>query len=553
MKSSHVFFLISFSLITFSSCKKEIQDTTTDTTIEVSANKNLYAPLEIMLIRAINLQFPVDSLQAKIGDAILTMYTDSSGATVLLPRLADGAHELRFKVNEQEYKLRFQMKALENQATPQQYWQTANQYFNTQISMLRQQRDSLLADGIPASELSALNQDIANYTQLIQQKQATFNQLTLAEKEDFASFMAANASLLDSLRQLNAPLLASVNTLRINQLVPDYESSVNACEIRFVKKVIFTVAKIPVLQACFQLAALPVPNPLFKAGAGLAAFVVATDFVLDAMNTATLGKQLVTKRIKPFQMNNPTVNGFLNNQETTVDMQGNYRNIIDSDPGARIQNNENGPIIQRIADYYRSFKRSYDWLMDLIPSLLRPSFRISPLPTRVNSEARSIFNEYVVVNNCSNPNVTITQLNQPDGTIKLKASTTLTGTQNFSYDINYVNENFTTNLKKTVTATITNGSSCPGALGGYWVRNNFIANPGSYESAEMILLPDGVMKYKLQSESTYRTYTYTLSGCLVLFDLFGCMNGFNYISGQTNFSFTNTCSNIYRNHAFFKQ
>jgi hypothetical protein len=148
----------------------------------------------------------------------------------------------------------------------------------------------------------------------------------------------------------------------------------------------------------------------------------------------------------------------------------------------------------------------------------------------------------------------LSQINQPDGSIKLKASTTVAGTQNFTYDINYVNANFTTNLKKTVNASVTNGSSCPSALGAYWVKNFFVANPGSYESAEMILLPDGVMKYKLVSESTYRTYTYTLSGCLVSFNMFGCLNDwFFYTSGQTNFSATNPCGGIYRNHVFTKQ
>jgi hypothetical protein len=553
MKHCLLFFLISFSLITLNSCKKEISNST-DTSIELNARKIQYAPFEIMEIQTSSFLFTGDSLLANIGDTTLTMYTDSAGATVLLPRLNDGTHELRFNINDKRYSVRFQVKALTNLGTPQQYWQTATQQFNTQISILRQQRDSLLADGVPASELSALNQDITNYTQLIQQKQAEFNQLSNGEKADFVEFMEVNKPLLDSLRQLNGPLLASVNTLRITQQVENYESNVNAAEIRFVKKVIRTVAHIPLLKVCFQLAALPVPNPLFKAGAGLAAFVLTTDFVLDAMNTAALGKQLVKKRIKPFLVNNPTVSGFLNNQETSVNIQGNYRNIIDSDPNARIQSNENGPVIQRIADNYSAFKRSYDFLMGLIPSLLRPSFRVAPLPTTVETEARSIFNEYIVVNNSTNPNVSITQLNQPDGSIKLKASTTLTGTQNFSYDINYVNANFTTNLKKTVNATVTNGSSCPGALGAYWVKNFFIANPGGYESAEMILLPDGVMKYKLQSESTYRTYAYTLSGCLVSFDMFGCMNDwFFYVSGQTSFSVSNSCSNIYRNHVFVKQ
>ena len=66
----------------------------------------------------------------------------------------------------------------------------------------------------------------------------------------------------------------------------------------------------------------------------------------------------------------------------------------------------------------------------------------------------------------------------------------------------------------------------------------------------MILMFDGIMKYKLQSESTYRTYTYIFSGYLHLFDLFGCLNGFKKPRAKPIFSLTNICINFYRGRAF---
>src|SRR5690606_13095226 len=68
---------------------------------------------------------------------------------------------------------------------------------------------------------------------------------------------------------------------------------------------------------------------------------------------------------------------------------------------------------------------------------------------------RNIYNQYVSITNVSNPNVTIQQINSPDGSIKIKATTTSTTDQTFTYDVNYTNSNFTHNLTKTVNAKVT--------------------------------------------------------------------------------------------------
>jgi hypothetical protein len=538
-------FLLLFGVL---GCKKSNPDTT-ELAIELSASKSKYASFEIMEIAANSSVFTNGTVPATIGDIQLTMTAENNKAYVLLPRLSDGLHQLQFQLNTKSFVVKFQVENKVNIPAPDTYFQSANQEILTNISFLEQQIDSLLAAGDPASELAALSQDLTHYNQVLQDQTAAYNQLSVAEKADFAAFLAANKYLIDSLRILNAPLAVSVNALRIAQQVEDHETNVNLAEKQFVKKVIVTVAHIPLLQICFQLVA--VPNPLFSAGATIAAVILTTDFILDVDKTATMGKRLVKKRLKPFLLLLPATSGFLNNQETQVDVKADYRSINTTDPDNRTQNNENGPVIQRISNYYKSFKASYEMFVGLLPSLLRPTYSIASLPANSTSQQRNVFNNYIEISNCSNPDVTISQINQADGSIKLKATTALTGTQSFSYDITYLNADFTTNLKKTVNATVTNGSSCPGALGTYYVKNSLIA--GGVENAEMILLPDGVMKYKLSTESTYRTYSYTMSGCLVLFDIFGCELGFFYVNGTTNYTHSNTCSATYRNHIFIKQ
>jgi hypothetical protein len=543
-------FLLFVSLFGLIGCSKSDPDTAA-ASIELTASKSKYVSFEIMEIASSSNLFTSGSIPATIGDVQLTMSSENNKAYVMLPRLSNGAYELRFQLNTKGYVVKFQIENKINLPAPDTYLQSANQEILSNISFVEQQIDSLLASGDPAGELAALSQDLAHYNQVLQDQVTAYNQLTLSEKADFAAFMAANQYLIDSLRVLNAPLAVSVNALRIAQQVEDHESNVNFAEKQFVKKVIRTVAHIPLLQICFQLVA--VPNPIFSAGATIAAVILTTDFILDVDKTATMGKRLVKKRIKPFLLLLPATNSFLNNQETQVDIKADYRSINTTDPDNRIQNNENGPVIQRISNYYKSFKSSYEMFIGLLPSFLRPTYMIAPLPANSSSQQRNVFNNYIEISNCSNPDVTLSQIDQADGSIKLKATTALTGTQSFSYDITYLNADFTTNLKKTVNASVTNGSSCPGALGTYHVKNFFIANPGSYETAEMILMPDGVMKYRLFTESTYRTYSYIMGGCAVLFDIFGCEQGFIYVNGTTTYSHSNSCSSIYRNHIFYKQ
>ena len=536
-------------------CKKSNPEPT-DSSIELSATKSKYASFEIMEIEANSPIFGSGDLSANIGNVQLTITTDNNKAYVLLPRLTDGLHELNFQLGAKNYVVKFNILNLVGIPFPDAYIQLASQQILSSISFIEQQIDSLQAQGVPPSELNALTQDLARYNQIFQDQVAAFNQLTPSEKGDFAAFMAVNQPLMDSLRVLNAPLSSSIDVLRTAQQIPDFEDDVEISESKFYKKVIVTVAHIPLVYASFHL--VSVPNPWVSAGGAIAAVVLTTDFILEIDKTATMGKRLVNSRIKPFNFFSPNVNSFLNDQETDVDVNADYRNVIETDPNNRTQNNENGPVIQRIANYYKGLKTTYERLVGLLPSLLRPTYVVAPLPANSTTQKRAVFNEYIQISNCNNPNVTLTQIDQADGSIKLKASTTLNGTQNFSYDIEYLNTDFTTNLKKTVNASVTNGSPCPNALGTYQVKNIFVGNSGTYDWGYMILLADGTGKYRLSTETNFTTFTYTSQSCFIdLRNLFGCsqpnvLTGF-YYNGNSTYTWTNTCSSVYRSHVFYKQ
>lgn len=97
---------------------------------------------------------------------------------------------------------------------------------------------------------------------------------------------------------------------------------------------------------------------------------------------------------------------------------------------------------------YNSFRNN-------LPEIFKPSFVMTSLKNTFNNTTRSIYNQYVSITNNSNPNVTLQQLNQADGSIKIKATTTASTDQSFTYDVNYTNSNFTSGLKKTVSAKVT--------------------------------------------------------------------------------------------------
>jgi hypothetical protein len=76
------------------------------------------------------------------------------------------------------------------------------------------------------------------------------------------------------------------------------------------------------------------------------------------------------------------------------------------------------------------------------------------LKSGFNAVVRAVNNKYINITNVSNPSVTLEKINQPDGSIKIKATTTATTNQEFTYNIEYTNDGFTISLNKAVNAEV---------------------------------------------------------------------------------------------------
>jgi hypothetical protein len=317
-----------------------------------------------------------------------------------------------------------------------------------------------------------------------------YSTLSLEEKAEFAKAIAANKNAIDEFDALNVDFTQSTIDLRAAQTIQDYENQVEVSKAKFVVSVVYTVGHIPFILAGGKVSATTGGNPV----ALLALGVVVTSFMINVLDTATMAQNLTNKSLKPYEfIMESGEKVFQTGIETVENAQAKYRSLINSDGG--------NATIEGIVTNFNLLKDKYNSFRNFLPSILRPSYVMNSLKNTFNSTTRSIYNQYVSITAISNPNVILEQINQPDGSIKVKATTTSSTDQDFTYRVNYSNSNFANNLNKTVSAKVmavvdSTEIYRASAVGTYTV-NNYLGNG-----------PDAILYCELKEGgvATYTTY-----------------------------------------------
>jgi hypothetical protein len=443
--------LCTIILFSLNSCSKDVDPTSADP-ISLNAEKSQYAPYEIVTIAASDNLFTVQTFTAKINDIEISVSSNDNIASFVLPNLADGNYNLSFTLNEKNYTVPITVYSLSNILSADQYFNEVLSGINQNISDLNTQINQLEQNSTNPSEYANLQSDVIKYTTLLNDYTNSYNNLSVIEKQEFAKTMAANKASIDEYNNLTVALQSSTASLRTAQSTQDYETAVQNSMIAFSASVIYTVAHIPFIIAGANLAATTL-NP----GVILACGIVTGSFLVNTSITITGAISLTNKSIKPFEFISQTSQTIYSNSvETVSDIRAKYRSIINSDDS----NSSNGGTINTIVEKYNYIKEKYNGFINDLPSIFRPSYIMTSLKNTYNSTTRAIYNQYVNITNISNPNVTLQKIDQPDGSIKIKVSTTETTAQNFTYDINYTNSNFTNGLTKTVDAQVSGLDPC---------------------------------------------------------------------------------------------
>lgn len=440
-------FVISF--LSLNSCSKVDEEKKAETeteTLTLSAEKGKYSPYEIVTISAPENVFTSQSFTAKINNIEIIISSNENVASFVLPNLSNGNYDLSFTLNEKKYIVPISVSSLSNVLSADQYFNEIKSGMTQKINDLNSQIIQLEQNSTNASEYTNLKNDVIKYTNLLNDYTNSYNKLSVIDKIEFAKTMAANKASIDEYNQLTNALNSSTKSLKKANSVEDYEKIVGNSSQAFVVSVIYTVGHVPFILAGTKLAATTL-NP----GVIIACGILTGSFLVNTAITISAAISLTSKSIKPFEFISQTNQTIYDTGiETVSDIQAKYRSLIYLDAN----NSENGGAIHTIVEKYNYFKEKYNGFISELPAIFRPSYSMTSLKNSFNSSARSIYNQYVSITNVSNPNVTLQQLNQSDGSIKIKAITTATTDQTFTYDVNYTNNNFTKGLKKTVEAKV---------------------------------------------------------------------------------------------------
>lgn len=455
-KLSSLFFyctLLLSTLIVFSlnSCSKENgdEDEKKDTeTITLSAEKDQYAPYELVTISASENLFTAKSFSAKINNLEVILGADENSASFILPNLANGTYDVNFTLNEKNYIVPITVAAASNILGADQYFTEVKSAITENISDLNTQIASLEQNSTSPEEYENLKNDVVKYTNLLNDYTSSYNNLSADEKLEFAKTMAANKDIFDRYESLTETSLSSTATLKKAQSIQDYEAEVEAATNAFYESVDEMADLIPKIVGFAIVAKTPI-HPFINAGAILATGILVAKFMINVDKTVTAAINLTDKSLKPFEfIGQSSEIEFSTGVETVSDFQAKYRSLINTD------SNNSGTLITNIVQKCQYLKDKYNGFVSELPSIFRPSYIMASLKNTYKSTKRSIFNQYVSITNISNPNVTLEQVNQPDGSIKLIATTNSDKDQTFTYDVNYTNDKFASGLNKTFSAKV---------------------------------------------------------------------------------------------------
>lgn len=446
-KISIPFLLAGLASFFLGSCTKEAESPKVlpPTAATLSTPKATYAPFEVVTIKTPKNALGASPFDAQLNGQKVRVYPTDTVAVFVMPDVANGPYTLTLTANSVAYSLNITALALITVLSPEVYFTALETQMNRNLAAITAQADAVLQSGGPAAEGQALKQNAQQYAALFGTYKTAYQNLSPSDKLNFARAMAANKADDDAYEGLAAAAAGQANALRGTQAVTNYEAGVDASMKAFKALVIFTVAHIPFIVAEAQvLAAAPNPFMAVVLGGTIASFLVHATLARSTAGT------LLNKSLKPFQGLGIDQTSYGSGTDVPVNVSVDYESLTPADETTGTR----GSILDAGLAKYKSFREAFNNLASQLPAPLQPTAIVSVLKAQASTLSRAVHNSYVRISNLSNPAVTLTPLNQADGSLKVRATTTAATTQNFSYDLAYVNTGFSPGLTKRVAAQV---------------------------------------------------------------------------------------------------
>lgn len=442
-----LFLYLAFSL--FSSCSKKAEEPKVAPVVtSLSTLKGQYAPYELVTIKAPKGTLGTQELEGIINGIKVQVLPGDTLACFLLPDLANGSFILSLAANGKDYTVPVAVVALASVQSPDVYFGAIEAGINRNVAAINAQIDALLQSGATAAELQNLKLDAQQYAAQLASYKTAYQNLSAADKQDFARMMAANKPLMDEFGTLTAALLSKTSTLRTAQTVQDYEQSWFASARAFGTAAALTWANVWAIGILGK--ALTAAPGVYKVGVLVAIGAFVAGLMLNVEATAAAAGVLFDKAIKAYDELDVDKKVYDIKTDIEVSVTAKYRSLFQGDETS----GAGGSALDDVLAKYKRFKESFNDLVNKLPAPLRPRQMVSLLREKFRSVGRSIHNSYVRITNVSNPAVTLTPVKQPDGSLKVRATTTATTDQSFTYNLAYSNPDFSPGLTKQVAATV---------------------------------------------------------------------------------------------------
>ncbi|GAA3940801.1 hypothetical protein GCM10022406_25960 [Hymenobacter algoricola] len=500
-------------LILVPSCNNTSEDPDPDSTTDTTALKTIksqHAPYELVLLRSPKSILGTQPLEGTINEIKVQITPKDTLACFMLPGLTNGPYTLRLTANNTVYTVPVVVVAVANLQSPETYFTAAETQMLRNFTQINTHADALIQDGGLPADYLPLKQDVLQQAALLSEYKTRFQNLSAADKQEFARAMAANAAVDAEFESLTAAFTTSATALRSTQAVSDYEAGVEVSMGHFITTAIFTAGHIPLILMGAKLL-VAAPNP----GVLLALALTVGSFEVHLLQLYSITGILLSKALKPYEGLDLNQTVFQLGQELDVAVTAKYRTFFQGDeatfPG--------GSLLNAGMAQFTSFRSSFNEIVNALPQTLRPSTRFKELRTQYSTSVRNVFNRYLRVSNVSNPNVTLTQLNQADGGIRLRATTSATTNQPFSYDLTYTNGKFSNGLTKRVTTQLiaspcSTGTVTAPVINGTQVvcnANNIVSIQIAFTANGPGILPSGGSLYCDPTQTCYPVRLYFLS------------------------------------------
>ena len=466
------------------SCTKKTEDPKASPAAATLATlKAQYAPYELVTIKAPKNALGAQILAATINGKAVQLLARDTLASFLLPDLATGRFDLTFTASGQAYQVPVAVAALPAIQSPDGYFSALEADITRSIARLTAQVDALLKAGGSVADTQPLQDNAQQYAALLSTYKATYQGLSAADKQEFSRALAANKPMSDEYSALTSAFGSSAADVQRIQGVQNHEQAIEISMKAYTLTVLYTVAHIPAILVGGSLAAAAGFNP----GVLLALGVVTTSFMVNVCVVHAATGILLNKSLKPYEGLSIDQTAYTIKQEVQVSITAKYRSLFQGDETS----GAGGSILNKGLDAYKTLRQGVSDLIANLPPVLRPKAMKEVLRAAFSSVGRVVHSSYLSIKNISNPAVTLTQLNQADGTVKVVATTTATTDQSFTYDLSYTNSGFSPGLTKQVSARVVVATYNYGLqIGDYNTNYDLIRVQATLVNGQAVTLPN---------------------------------------------------------------